>query len=619
MRPLSRPSVPALVAAGLVAFTAAAASAAPDLQEILAKHAQALGGLEKLGALKTGTIEGSLSAGGLTGQVRGYFDYPAHERSEVSISIVHTVQVLNGEGGWQEDQTGQLKDLEGSELAQALTERYLDSYRYLTGDPSEGKVELSTDPADSSQYVNLAVRAAGGDRVVVALDPETWLPRKRVLTLAVGKVEVYLSDYRVTEGVPMAYRSVQVLSGDVAHSFTSTVDRFQILGSLPDSLWRRPGEAARNWALPAGTHQLTLPIEVVHRHITLKASVNGKPPLTFILDSGAGATTVNRAVADRLGLKSEGKLGAQGVGGSTDFGFTTLDTVELGGLRILGMRAATIDLSGLASVMDVPVDGVLGYDFLSLFPVSIDYAHSTLTLTDPETFTPPAGAAAVPFELEHNVPVVDAAYNGAVSGKYMVDTGNNGWLLIHTPTVNKFHLVETARKKLEMEAMGAGGKEVQYTVRGDSLALGGFSVRRPLVALSTAKSGVSASETIAGNIGGGVLENFVVTFDYPHEKMYLERGANFGKAAEADRIGWQLGRRNGKLEVLRVLDDTPAASAGVLQGDQLLNVDGQDVTGYSLEQARALGLRPAGTKLRFGLLREGKPVSIEIQLSDMLD
>src|SRR6202000_1706740 len=68
---------------------------------------------------------------------------------------------------------------------------------------------------------------------------------------------------------------------------------------------------------------------------------------------------------------------------------------------------------------------------------------------------------------------------------------------------------------------GIGGAPRSHVILGDGLVLGGQTIAKPVVLLSTDTKGDNASNTISGNIGGGVLKRFVVTLDYEHNTMYL--------------------------------------------------------------------------------------------------
>ncbi|HVP38013.1 MAG TPA: aspartyl protease family protein [Candidatus Saccharimonadales bacterium] len=618
MRALKRCSVLLLAAAlGAASLPAPGPAAGLALKDVLARHARALGGLAHLRALKGLCGVGTISVGGLSGTVHSWMLYPSRVRDEIQIAVLRQVVVQDSASAWMLDQSGQVKDLTGLELQDQLSQQYVESFGYLLA-PGSGTVGFSKDSPESTQYINLQACAKGGLPVQLCLDPKTYLVRKRVQQSPAGKVEEYLSDYRAVAGVKMAFRTVQMIAGDAVRSVTLVTDTVQVVSSLPDSLWRKPGVSTRDWSFPEGVRSVSIPVEIYNHHVYLKARVNGSGALSFLLDSGAGSTAIEKGSAEALGLKSEGKLGAQGVGGSTDFGLTVLDSLEVGGVVLRQAHAVTIALPEVVRQLGRPLDGILGYDFLSRFVVSIDYAQKALTVSLPDAWKAPPGAVALPVELVQNVPVVRAACDGKYSGRFIVDTGNNGALLLHGPFVREHGLLERAARKVAVLSHGAGGEENGYAVHMDSLVLGGLAVRRPLVTLSTSERGITGANTqLAGNIGGWILEQFVLTFDYPDHKLYLEPGGLYGEEMSLGRIGWQVARREGRLTVVFVPPDTPAQQAGVLAGDVLLKLEGQDITNLDVPELRQATNKDAGTKLHFELRRGEETRNVEITLADL--
>src|SRR3954471_11697780 len=59
--------------------------------------------------------------------------------------------------------------------------------------------------------------------------------------------------------------------------------------------------------------------------------------------------------------------------------------------------------------------------------------------------------------------------------------------------------------------------------------------------------------------------------------------------------------------VIRVYPGTPAAGAGVQVGDRIVRVDGDRVTGLSLDKVTARLLGPRDTKVQVTLVRHGTP------------
>ncbi|HBZ17111.1 MAG TPA: serine endoprotease DegP [Pantoea sp.] len=65
--------------------------------------------------------------------------------------------------------------------------------------------------------------------------------------------------------------------------------------------------------------------------------------------------------------------------------------------------------------------------------------------------------------------------------------------------------------------------------------------------------------------------------------------------------------------VSQVLPNSAAAKAGVKAGDVVVSMNGKALTSFAALRAE-VGSLPVGTKLQLGLLREGKPVSVTVEL-----
>ncbi|MBP2196545.1 serine endoprotease DegP [Pantoea cypripedii] len=65
--------------------------------------------------------------------------------------------------------------------------------------------------------------------------------------------------------------------------------------------------------------------------------------------------------------------------------------------------------------------------------------------------------------------------------------------------------------------------------------------------------------------------------------------------------------------VSQVLPNSAAAKAGIKAGDVVVSMNGKPLTSFSALRAE-VGSLPVGTKLQLGLLRDGKPVSVTVEL-----
>ena len=67
---------------------------------MIERHARAVGGLPRLRQIRAGWTQSDLAVGGLEGKVTSSFDAPLRLRSEIDLSVIHVVQVLDhGAGG----------------------------------------------------------------------------------------------------------------------------------------------------------------------------------------------------------------------------------------------------------------------------------------------------------------------------------------------------------------------------------------------------------------------------------------------------------------------------------------------------------------------------------------
>ena len=88
--------------------------------------------------------------------------------------------------------------------------------------------------------------------------------------------------------------------------------------------------------------------------------------------------------------------------------------------------------------------------------------------------------------------------------------------------------------------------------------------------------------TTAGNMGHMFLKNFVVTFDWSENKMYLEPLAKNGSVeliTDAQAAG--IGMQGGKVIVNSLALGGPADKAGLSLGAVVTKVDGKSVEGIN--------------------------------------
>ncbi|MCX6833928.1 MAG: retropepsin-like aspartic protease, partial [candidate division Zixibacteria bacterium] len=302
------------------------------------------------------------------------------------------------------------------------------------------------------------------------------------------------------------------------------VDSLVFNAAFDEAVFQRPLTES-DYRFPSETDSVQVPFNLVGGHIYLPGTVNGRR-LTFILDSGASANIFHRPALDGLSLPTVGKLPATGVAGWEMVDLIRTDSLVIGGLVMLNQVGGALDLSLLSgSQLDsVPFGGVLGYDFLSRFPLLIDYQKELLTIYSPESFEAPSGGHEVPFELTLQVPTVNAELVG-FPGRYLIDLGNPFGLIVHQEFSQRNGLSKRLDDVQDMAGSigGIGGGLAGKTAHAATFSLGDIRMNDIQVMLPDSGSGLAGSVELAGNIGNQLLGRFRVLFDYrAHRLIFYE-------------------------------------------------------------------------------------------------
>lgn len=77
-------------------------------------------------------------------------------------------------------------------------------------------------------------------------------------------------------------------------------------------------------------------------------------------------------------------------------------------------------------------------------------------------------------------------------------------------------------------------------------------------------------------------------------------------------VGMEIDIRDGILTVIAPLKGTPAETAGIKAGDQIVTIDGKSTDGLSIDKAVGQIRGPIGTTVEFTIIRNGKPLDIKI-------
>lgn len=356
------------------------------------------------------------------------------------------------------------------------------------------------------------------------------------------------------------------------------------------------------------TKSADLPFELFRgNRIVAPGTINGHA-VDFLLDTGAGVTTVDRAFASRIGLPAGQKIAAQGAGGTVDAEIVTGVTLTIGALTLKNAPVAVMDLAPVARALGRPMDVVLGRELFDHAVVTVDWQKSSLGLAAPAGFTPPAGATVIDLGRGGDrLNTVEVSVAGLPPARGHLDLGNGGVLSL--PQKYWGSKPELARLPYaQSQSGGVGGLHGSRMVTVGEVEFGGQRFHNVPVALNEHRGAQAVDEV---NIGIGLLKPFLVTMDLGRDKLYLERRPGPAEFLR-DRAGLRTEFDGTELTLSFVSPGSPADKAGLREGDRLIAVDGQRVAAdYYRSAASGWNQRPPGEQVRLDLA-DGRSVTVTL-------
>lgn len=266
--------------------------------------------------------------------------------------------------------------------------------------------------------------------------------------------------------------------------------------------------------LVAGSAMATtnIPFDPARGLVEVEVLINGHIKGKFGIDTGADRLYIDRNFCLKHGLelrKNSSERQVVGIDGSSKAEAVKLRSIKFGSELLVNQRATAIDLAKLVAdtTGNIP-DGLLGFEVLKKFYVTVDYPQRKLQLSeDLPGIIYGNSYKSESFELLRHMIIVEVVLNDSVSAPMILD-------YCASYTV----LSDSLAARLGLKPKGSGFARV------NKISLGEMFTSQNVVVIITGLENYLRSTPRAkfeGLLGGTFLRDHTVTIDYKRKQIYL--------------------------------------------------------------------------------------------------
>ena len=329
-----------------------------------------------------------------------------------------------------------------------------------------------------------------------------------------------------------------------------------------------------------------IPFERYNNLILIRGVLNNRLPLNFIFDTGVQTSIItDKTLCDMIDIRYTRMYTMSGIGDKKQFNVfltngVSIDFPSVSG-RSLDMLVLEEDYLLLRNYLGTPVQGILGCDLIQNLVTTIDYEHRKIILQTPKSYKPPHGAIGIPIVIHDNKPYIQLPIilkdGTKLNAKLLIDSGASHALLLELFSEPKIKIRDNFIKT--NLGRGLAGSLEGWIGRVSNVKVGKTSFKNVLTFFTDTNS-YNKNYVLAGRngtIGGDFLGRFSVTIDYSRQMVYFKHNTTYKSPFKYNMSGFDI---NGsglffeKIEVVNVIEKSPAYIAGLRVGDIIVKING---------------------------------------------
>lgn len=360
--------------------------------------------------------------------------------------------------------------------------------------------------------------------------------------------------------------------------------------------------------------------ELQDNRIIIQVYINQRGPYHMMLDTGA-TNILSSAVATQLHIHQYDSFPISGGGANkVTASYCDVADLEVSDQVMQNSRFICMDLEGMQNAIGFPrLDGLIGYELFNQFLTEVNFDKMQIRLTSfSERKNLRSNETTVPLQFDGVTPLVMGTLDG-IPGNFILDTGDRASSTLSSPFVEHYSLQQKYPTRFSMmTGYGIGGPMITSVAIASELKIGGLVFSQTLIRLPAMKSQALNIPGIAGTIGTGLLRQFNILFDYSRKEMILSKNSSFEQDRRFDQSGLWLTNDAAGFRVFSVLENGPAWSAGIREGQIIIAANGISATQINIldfrEQLKDPNIKEISLKVSDGV----QVFETKIQLRSLL-
>ena len=352
--------------------------------------------------------------------------------------------------------------------------------------------------------------------------------------------------------------------------------------------------------------------------ILLKALfANYADTLNFILDTGSGGISLDSTTVEYFHITpTPSEMTILGIAGARKVSFVYNQKLKLPGLTVDSLNFHVNNYDILTSVYGEKIDGIIGYSVLSRYIFLINYDSLKVSIYSNGRLKYPRGGWLYEPILR-TLPVQAARIKDAVAtnSRFLFDIGAGLCLMLNKDFIEDSNFLDKKRVLYAKEAEGVGGKIDMHLTVIKEMRIGPYRFRNIPVFVFDDTYNLTSYPYLSGIIGNDILRRFNLILNYTKREFYFMPNTHYLDGFDYAYSGVELYMVDGKILLGDVANGSPAALAGLKEGDVVIGIN--NVLGQNMTQFKT-ALQGAGEKIRMIISRNGELMEFSFKVKSIL-